>query len=301
MNCERIKLWDDNDYAYLETYILKNSMEYKTGEKRPLVIICPGGAYMHTTDREAEPVAMRFLSLGYHAAVLRYNTHFNGIVMDRKNPPPGNEKSAYPYPLYDLAKAMLTIRAHAESWFVDCDRIVLCGFSAGGHLAASMGVHWQDDFLKQKFDIGNDELKPGALILGYPLTDHHVMKQEVAGDSNKAMSAFNRIANKAGFGTEEPTDEELRNNSPVNFVSTQTPPTFLWHTANDGSVYVANSLNFASKLTENKVPYELHIFESGVHGLSLCDETSAAKENQIEPDCRIWFDLAATWLKKHVK
>jgi acetyl esterase/lipase len=298
MICEKIKLWNDDNEAYLQTYILNNSLDFKTGERRPAVIICPGGAYFKTTDREAEPVAMRFATLGYSAFVLRYNTYYGDKVIDRRNPPPGNEKTAYPQPLYDLAQAILTIRENAEAWFIDTSKIILCGFSAGGHLVSSMGVHWQDELLTSKFGVDSELFRPSALILGYPLTDYLLMKEGAKDVADAGAIAFQEFANKVVFGKSNPTDEELMKASPANYVSDKTPPTFIWHTADDESVYVPNSLRFASMLTKYKVPYELHIFESGVHGLSLADETTAAKSEHVNPGCQIWFELAARWLKK---
>jgi acetyl esterase/lipase len=299
MICEKIKLWKDDNEAYLQTYILNNSLDFKTGEKRPAVIICPGGAYFRTTDREAEPVAMRFATLGYNAFVLRYNTYYGDKVIDRRNPPPGNEKAAYPQPLYDLAQAILTIRENAESWLIDTSKIILCGFSAGGHLVSSMGVHWQDELVTAKFGVDSELFRPSALILGYPLTDYILMKEGAQSDNPGAV-AFQEYSNKVVFRKSNPTEEELMKLSPANYVSDKTPPTFIWHTADDESVYVSNSLRFATMLTKYKVPYELHIFESGVHGLSLADETTAAKEEHINSGCQVWFELAASWLKKHL-
>jgi acetyl esterase/lipase len=299
MICEKIKLWKDDNEAYMQTYILHNSQEYKTGERRPAVIICPGGAYFKATDRESEPVAMRFATLGYNAFVLKYNTYYGDKIIDRKNPPPGNENTAYPQPLYDIAQAILTIRENAENWLIDTNKIILCGFSAGGHLVSGMGVHWQDELFTAKFNVDSELLRPSALILGYPLTDYLVMREGAKSDNPGAV-AFQEIANKIVFGKTNPSDEELMKLSPVNYVSDKTPPTFLWHTADDESVYVSNSLRFATMLTKYKVPYELHIFESGVHGLSLADETTAANEKHVRPDCQVWFDLAATWLKKRL-
>ncbi|MCM8710341.1 alpha/beta hydrolase [Clostridium sp. SYSU_GA19001] len=300
MICEKIKLWKDNNEAYLQTYILHDSKEFNTGKKRPSIIICPGGAYFRTTDREAEPVAIRFATLGYNTFVLRYNTYYGDKVIDRRNPPPpGNEKTAYPQPLYDLAQAILTIREKAENWLIDTSKIILCGFSAGGHLVSSMGVHWQDELLTSKFNVDSELFRPRALILGYPLTDYILMKKEALSDNPGAV-AFQEFSNKVVFGKSNPTEEELMKLSPANYVSDKTPPTFIWHTANDESVYVSNSLRFATMLTKYKVPYELHIFESGVHGLSLADETTAAKNEHVNPSCQVWFDLAASWLKKHM-
>lgn len=297
MHIEHIDLWADGS-AYLQAYVLNNSQEFRTNERRPVALICPGGAYLRTSDREAEPVAMRFAALGWHAFVLRYNTYYNMKVKDFQDLPPANEKSAYPQPLYDLAKAMITVRERADEWYVDVDRIAVTGFSAGGHLAASLGVHWNGSVLAEKFGADRTEWwKPNALVLGYPLLDYLVMKEEVAQETDEQKIELFKLANKAVFGELTPDDEMLRRLSPTFHVNEHTPPMFIWHTANDDLVYVKNSLNMAQALTKHKIPYELHIFEDGVHGLSLADETTGTGP-QINADCQPWFDLAVTWLKK---
>ena len=136
MLIEKIQLWDENEMVTLHTYILNNSMEFQKDQLRPAVVICPGGGYLGTSDREAEPVAMRFASLGYHTFVLRYTTYFKEWVQDFNNPPAPNEKSVYPQPLLDLAKAMLIIRENASKWLVDNDKIAVYGFSAGAYQPA---------------------------------------------------------------------------------------------------------------------------------------------------------------------
>lgn len=242
---------------------------------------------------------MRFASKGYHAFVLKYNTYFTERVTDFNNLPRPNEKSVYPGPLYDLAKAMMIIKENSEKWFIDIEKVSICGFSAGANLAANMGVLWNSKLLKEKFGVSNEIFKPSTLILGYPLTDYNLMNQELKQEKNQFLKEFWGISNRAVFGKENTTEEERWRLSPINYVSSNTPPTFIWHTANDSLVYVSNSIEFASKLTKNKVPYELHIFESGPHGLSLCDETTASEENHINPHCSIWFELAVNWMKKH--
>lgn len=298
MICEKIQLWEDNEHGFIEIYIPKISVEFNTDKKRPTVIICPGGAFLSTTDREAEPVAMRFVAQGYNAVVLRYNTYFGERTGERKIPTKCNDKSAYPQPLFDIAKAMLIVRENAENWLVDNDKLVLCGFSAGGNVVANMGVHWQDELLKEKFNVDSEMFKPNAIILSYTLTDHMVMKKGL-NPNNEEAKKFAELANKAAFGKENPSDEELLEASPVNYVTEKVPPTFIWHTADDADVYVANSLGFASTLSKYKVPYELHIFETGVHGSSLCDETTAAKEIHINLECQQWISLAINWLRRH--
>lgn len=300
MLAERIQLWDHDERVSLHTYILDNSREFNDGRKRPAVIVCPGGAYLLTSDREAEQVAIRFAAQGYHAFVLRYSTRFANVDewsrASLADFPDGGEEPALPKSLYDLAKAVLIIRDNAGKWYVDPDKIAVCGFSAGGHLAASLGVHWRGDLLKRKFGEDSGRFKPNALILGYAPTDLS-LKEE----SETASVEYNKLqdlAHRAMFGTTEPSPEQLKANSPVRYVSADTPPTFIWHTADDRIVYVRHALAFSSALAEHRVPFELHVFESGPHGLSLCDESTASYEGQINPDCQAWVELAMRWLRK---
>ncbi|WP_160672231.1 alpha/beta hydrolase [Clostridium sp. C8-1-8] len=299
MLIKKIQLWEDNEEVNLFTYILDNSLEFQTNNKRPAVIVIPGGGYLGTSDREAEPMAMKFASQGYHTFVLRYSTSFNKMEIDFDDLPEFNERAVYPGPLFDLAKAMMIIKENAEQWFLDSERISLCGFSAGAHLAASMGVHWQDSLLTEKFGVDSSYFKSNAVILGYPLIDYNIMKEEVAASENRWLVDFWKVSNKAIFGTDVQTDEELAKLSPTNYVTKNTPPTFIWHTADDGLVYAANSLKMAYELSKNKIPYELHVFESGVHGLSLSNEYTASEKNHINPHCEHWFELASEWLKKY--
>lgn len=296
---EKFELWEGNKNVTLSAYLLDNSQEFHKNKKRPAIIVCPGGGYLGSSDREAEPIAMRFSAQGYHTFVLRYSTYFTEMISDIKNTPEPNESSVYPQPLFDLAKAILTVRENADKWFIDSDKIAVCGFSAGGHLTASIGVHWHEEFLKEKLGVSSELLKPNAIILGYPVLDYDIMKKGAEASNNEWITDFWQLSNRAVFGKPYPSEEEIKFLSPTNYVSTKTPPTFMWHTANDGLVYVENSLKFATELTKNHIPYDLHIFESGVHGLSLCDETTASEEAHINPHCAVWFDIAVSWLKKH--
>jgi len=296
MLSETIQLWDGRDEVKVQSYILQQSKEFQTDLKRPAVIICPGGAYLGTSDREAEPVALKFASKGYHAFVLRYTTYFKEWVMDFQNPPPGNPMSVFPQPLLDLAQTVALVRRNADEWNINPDKIVVAGFSAGGHLAASLGVHWQESFLQERLSVSKEQIQPNALILGYPVLDYELMREETAKQSDEMSKGLWKISNLALFGKPEPSQEELAARSPAIHVSSTTPPTFLWHTADDALVYAQNSLRFATALAKNKVPYELHIFESGVHGLSLCNETTAMEPAHVNSHCSVWFELAMEWL-----
>ncbi|WP_159888618.1 alpha/beta hydrolase [Paenibacillus puerhi] len=293
MLIESFRLREDDDNVKLHAYILDASQEYGAGKRRPAVIVCPGGGYVWTSDREAEPVAMRYAALGYHTFVLRYSTQYPSAPQRGGELPPGNDRSRYPGPLLDLAKAIQTVRQHADRWQLDADKVAVCGFSAGGHLAASLGVHWHAPWLAQKLGTEARLLKPNAIVLGYAVLDYLVMK-----GGEQELQAFRALANQAVFGNPDPSHEERKALSPVEFVSPATPPAFVWHTANDALVPAANSLRFAAALAEHGVPYELHVFEDGAHGLSLCDETTAAGPEHLSPECRVWFDMSVNWLRK---
>ena len=134
--------------ACLDAYLL-DPISVSPSRRRPAVIICPGGGYGHLSDREAEPVATQFLAMGCHAFVLHYS-----IAPD-----------VFPYPQMELAYAVSLVRSHAEEWLVDPEKIIVCGFSAGGHLACSLGAFWNQEFLYKPLELTPDEIKPGGMIL----------------------------------------------------------------------------------------------------------------------------------------
>ena len=300
MLTETIPLWDDREEVRVQSYVLHQSKEFQSNVKRPAVIICPGGAYLGTSDREAEPVALRFASKGYHAFVLRYTTYFKEWVADFRNPPPGNPLSVYPQPLLDLARTIALVRENSAKWNIDADRIAVTGFSAGGHLAASLGVHWHERWLSERLSVDNGRLKPNALVLGYAVLDYVLIREETAKGPNEMMKGLFEVSNRAVFGKAEPSMEELIARSPAYHVTSDTPPTFLWHTAEDDGVFTQNSLRFATELANQRIPYELHVFENGPHGLSLCDETTAAIPEHLNPHAQVWFDMAISWLNKRL-
>ena len=135
MLVKTIELYYNRANVTLTTYVLDDSPEMLNGRKRPAILICPGGAYLGCSDREAEPIALRFASMGYHAFVLRYSTYLNRFLDDIDPAVPVNPDSVHPAPMRDIGKAMLIIRENADDWLLDTDKIVLCGFSAGGTIA----------------------------------------------------------------------------------------------------------------------------------------------------------------------
>ncbi len=220
---------------------------------RPLVLVVPGGGYVHVSAREGDPVALQFAAAGYHTAVLDY-----AIC----------EKAQGYLPLRQLAQAIGLVRQHAVQWHVLPEKIAVCGFSAGGHLALSGAV----------LDIPGEtaQPRPNAVVLGYPV----VTAGEYAhrGSFEQLAGSTDRIAQQA-FSLEDR-------------ITPDTPPVFVWHTMEDGTVPVENTLMLLGALRKAGVPCEAHLFEKGVHGTSI----STAEVDQPSRHRHHWVELAVEWL-----
>lgn len=298
MHCEKISLHEDRDDVTLTTYVLDDSSEMVPGRCRPAILICPGGAYLGCSDREAEPVAMAFAAMGYHAFVLRYSVYFDDGFepIDPEKDYPVRMRSVHPGPMRDIGQAMLAIHKRAKDWLVDPEKIVLCGFSAGGHNCAMYSVYWNRPPILDHFGQTPHKLRPAAAILGYPLSDYEHMKASTAGDED-AEGIF-RMANLALFGTPEPDPDLLRQASPARLVHADTAPMFIWSTAADALVPVSQSTLMAHALAEQGIPFELHIFEDGPHGLSTATQSSAGSPDQVDLNAAKWLPLCQNWLAK---
>lgn len=298
MKLHIMKLHEEREDVTLTSYILDDSGEIRKGKPRPAVLICPGGAYLNCSDREAEPVALKFNTMGYHAFVLRYSVYMEGKggfpgMPGTMEPKP---HCIHPNPMREIGKAMLLIKEHAGEWLIDASKVALCGFSAGAHNCAMYSVYWNQPVITEYFQTESENLRPAAVILGYPLTDYCYMKDAMKEDP-VAQGLFS-ISNTAFLGTTEPEDQLLKEISPVYHVTEQTPPTFIWSTAADELVVVQHSVRMAHALADQKIPFELHIFEEGSHGLSLADQTTAEAKSQINRDVGKWITLADRWLQK---
>ena len=181
---------------------------------------------------------------------------------------------------------MNIIRENAKEWNVDDQKIAVCGFSAGGHLAASLGVHWDKQYLKECPGISAGLNQPNALILAYPVI------------TSGAFAHKGSFENLLGIEANNPLYQEM---SLEHQISDKTPPVFLWHTFDDGAVPVENSLLFAQGLRSNHIPFELHIYPHGPHGLSLANEETRAENMEVYPNVATWMNLCIEWLKGQFK
>ena len=252
------------------TVYLQEPSEALAIQERPLILICPGGAYAYTSDREAEPLALSFLAMGYHAAVLRYSV----------------APVRFPAALCELVRSMKCIRTHSKEWKIRPDRIFVLGCSAGGHLAASLGVfgHSAEILTAAGLDTEDSEaVRPNGLILCYPVI--------TGGEYAHRGSFENLLGSEMEHRTEEMSLEK-RDLSKM-------PPVFIWHTFQDPSVPVENTMLLIRALREAEIETEVHIFARGGHGLSLANELTRNAEGQgTESSCTAWIQLVHTWLSE---
>lgn len=300
MLTETIKLYEDREDVTLTTYVIAEKGELRGQGKRPAVLICPGGAYMSCSDREAEPIALKFAAMGYHAFVLRYSVYGEGdnSFPDLSKPLEVKENCQFPNPMCEIGKAMLIIREHAEEWSVDMDRVAVCGFSAGAHNTAMYGVYWDKPIITERLQTTKEMIRPAALILGYTLSDYIYMKEAAIVSPDPMADGLFAASNTAFLGNAKPDEEKLLAVSPARLVTENTPPTFLWATSADELVPVQHSLRMAHALADHQVPFEMHIFEEGPHGLSVSTQASAISKFQMNADAAKWMDLADCWLEK---
>ena len=254
------------DHTAELTAYLQDSGEECRIQKRPAVVICPGGGYEFCSFREGEPVAFQFLAEGCQAAVLRYS------VLPAR----------YPTALMQAARAMVLLREHAEEWNIDPDKIIVQGFSAGGHLAASLGIFWNRPFLGERLGVEAERIRPDGMILCYPVIS--------SGEYCHGDSFVNLLGESYDALVDEMSLEKQ--------VHSQVPPAFIWHTFSDDCVPVENSLLFVMALRKQGIPTEFHMYPRGVHGLSLANSlTLSIQGHGIQEECQSWMALAKVWLK----
>ena len=207
------------------------------GRRSPAVLILPGGGYAFTSEREAEPVALRFAAKGYQAFILYYSC----------------APSRFPAALREAAMAMAYIRQNADAFAIDPGMVAAVGFSAGGHLCGTLGTLYN---CPEVADIAPaEEIRPNALGLCYPVT---ISRQPTHEQSFRLLCG---------------EDQALRERLSLDrLVRGDMPPVYLWHTLNDETVPVRGTLLLAQALEEAGVTFALRIYPQGSHGLSTADD-----------------------------
>lgn len=321
MKSQRYYLWKDEEYNYPQAYgFVPNLVSYlhEDEKKRPCIVVAPGGGYRVVSPTEGEIVAKKFYEMGYNTFVCTYTTNITGLA------------TLGMQPLKDLSRAVRFIRSEAENFCIDPEKVIVCGFSAAGHLCGSLCVHYED---VEDAVYGAYSNRPDAAILSYPVI--------TAGEKAHRDSFVALLGADA-------SKEELDYMSLEQQVTENTPPCFLWQTAPDEIVPVENSYLFAQACLEKGVTFAHHVFPFGSHGLSVADEKwsnreygvpytreqservleqikkgdlhlPADREEHVRNDCNengvqdreerrppmkdvaVWPDLANTWIKTVLK
>lgn len=242
MRIETFQLDAEKPYVTLTAYVAGTSKEMPFNDKRKAILVIPGGGYEFCSDREGEPIALAYVTQGFNAFVLTYSVTSQG-------------NARWPIPLTDASAAMKFIRDHAEEFHIDPDYVFVVGFSAGGHLAASLGTLWDDDAIEASLGMDKGTNRPTGMILSYPV---------ISGLEFAHRGSFNQI-----LGERKDEEDARRELSLELRVSEKTVPAFIWTTATDKVVPPQNSILFAQALADAGTPFEMHVYPSGYHGSSL--------------------------------
>lgn len=252
--------------SHVRLYLPDNETPLNPDTALPLVVICPGGGYEFTSPREAEPIALQFLAAGMAAIILDY-----AVAPDR-----------YPTALCEAAATIYWARQNAKEWGIDPSKVFICGFSAGGHLAASLSVYWNKPFVSAAVGCTPADIRPSGSILCYPVITGKAAQRH-SGSLQNLYGANFTPEQEAEFCLDEQIDQD-------------TPPAFLWHTADDDVVPVANSMLYAAALQRHNIPVELHIYPHGQHGLSLANPYVTIDPLPQYATLQQWMQHAITWI-----
>ncbi|MCW9706595.1 alpha/beta hydrolase [Fodinibius salsisoli] len=256
-------LWEDGsenngsnpDYRpKIEVY--QPNLRSDDNERLPAVLICPGGGYHVQALHEGRPFARLLAMHGIVSAVLTYRVHPDG----------------YPGPYADACRAMRILRRDADQYQIDPERIGIMGFSAGGHLASTVAT--QPDLYEEPEDdlVGTYSAEAQRVILGYPVI---------------SMGKYTHEGSLHALLGENPDPEMQEQLSNHKQVTEESPPAFLFHTADDSGVPVQNSMLYAQACVDHDVPVDLHVFSNGPHGVGM---------GLGDPKLEIWTDNLMAWL-----
>lgn len=233
------------------------------------VVICPGGGYENlATDHEGTQIADWLNSVGIAAFIVQYRHNGKGY--------------SFPAPMQDAQRAMRIVRGRAGEWSIDPKRIGILGFSAGGHLASSIGTHFKNNYYDAKDALDKVSCRPDFMILAYPVITMD--------------DSYTHKGSQINLLGKNPDPNLIVNYSNEKQVTSETPPAFLVHSNEDPAVPVENSVNFYLALRKAKVPAEMHIYLKGGHGTGL--EKKHGVISTWSERCVDWMTLSGLLDKK---
>ncbi|HEY8390430.1 MAG TPA: alpha/beta hydrolase [Clostridia bacterium] len=253
--------------GFLKCLIKDKSEVYDQKYIYPAMLVLPGGGYAFCSPREADPIAIRYCMYGFQTFILDYT---QGSVQN------------YPTQFLEAAMAMIYIRENADLYSIGTNMVCAVGFSAGGHLCGCLATLFDDPVAQKIFQKRAELIRPDAVILSYPVI--------TSGEK----------AHKGSFDLLCGNDKNLREYlSLEKRVTKNSSPAFLWHTYEDRFVPYYNSLVYALACEKNNVPFELHIFEKGRHGLATVERDTNAEDvlKATSTSAYKWLELSVEWLK----
>lgn len=269
MRVETVVLTEEENGAYLDAYVAAPLKAFV----RKAILILPGGAYRNLSERESEPIAQAFMPYGYNAFVLHYTV---------------GKESGKPFPaqLVEATLAIKHIKDHAAEYGIDPEELFVIGFSAGGHLAGATGTMWKYDAVKAVLgDSPRNYTRPKGVMLMYPMISPDYSNCE------KYTNAWGTL-----FCCDTPSEEQLRMAAIEKNVDAESSPAFVLHTFADRTVDVRNVMALGMAYADAGVPFEMHVYPSGPHGLSVANEiTAKGRPQYIMPNVAEWVRLAAAW------
>lgn len=270
MIVERINLTEEENGAYVDAYIAAPL----PGFTRKAILIIPGGGYNHVSPREGEPVAHAFLPYGYNAFVLHYTV--------------GKDSGkAFPAQLIEATLAIKHIKDNAEQYGIDPAELYVIGFSAGGHLAGAVATMWKHEAVRAAVEMPYGYNRPKGVMLIYPMISPDYS------NCDGYNSAWGTL-----LGCENPTEEQLHEVAIERHVDADSPPAFVLHTFSDRIVDVRNVMILGKAYAEAGVPFEMHVYPKGPHGLSVANGITAhGKEGLVNPRFAEWVRLATDWVR----
>ena len=241
---------EEKDIPTITPFLPANATE----AARAAMVIFPGGGYVALADYEGKGYAEWLVTNGIASFVVRYRL--------------GSEGYHHPRMIEDAARSVRLVRARAAEWHVDPHRVGVIGSSAGGHLASTLLTHFDSGNGEASDPVDRESCRPDLGILCYPVI---------------SMGADAHQGSKKNLLGPNPSPDLVRLLSNELQVTANTPPCFIWHTWEDTAVKVENSLEFAAALRHANVPFELHIYEKGAHGVAL------APGHPWPNDCIFWL------------
>ncbi|MDO5004022.1 MAG: alpha/beta hydrolase [Ligilactobacillus salivarius] len=241
------------------------------------------GLYVNLAKKEADPIALAFLNQGYHVAVVRYRTY----LKDRKTV---NSRAHFLGAVHDLMETLRLIHVHQEDWSIANEKVILCGFSAGGHLVGYLAEHWDDNKVLTKYypELPAQIFKPSAVILSYTPTELKSVKVQKNGIISEIYQQLLQMISECSM-------DEL---NLIKHVRSDMSPVFLWQSSEDKIVSIQTTVNFYQALLAKQIPCEAHFYQKGIHGVGLATNSYAKYPQDISEQLQTWFPMACQWLKE---